>query len=70
MWGNCNYIKRVIALNLYLVKAPIHCIDYVITHELAHLVHHNHSKDFYSFVARFMPDYKEREKLLKAPPIK
>ena len=33
--------------------------------ELAHIRHHNHSKDFYSFVSEFMPDYKEREKLLK-----
>mgnify|MGYP002650857362 CR=1 FL=1 len=40
-------------------------VDYVVVHELAHIRHHNHSKDFYSFVSEFMPDYKEREKLLK-----
>jgi predicted metal-dependent hydrolase len=38
-------------------------IDYVVVHELAHIRHHNHSKDFYEFIEAFMPDYKEREKL-------
>ena len=64
MWGNCNFVKRVITLNLYLAKARIECIDYVITHELAHLIHHNHSKDFHTLMTQLMPDWKVRKKLL------
>ena len=40
-------------------------IDYVVVHELSHIKHHNHSKEFYEFIGRFLPDYKERERLLK-----
>ncbi len=64
MWGNCNFVKRVVTLNLYLAKTPIECIDYVITHELAHLIHHNHSKNFHSLMTNLMPDWKERKKKL------
>jgi len=64
MWGNCNYVKKVITFNLYLSKAPINCIDYVIVHELAHLIHHNHSKQFHDLMTTLMPDWKERKKQL------
>ena len=64
MWGNCNFVKRVVSLNIYLAKARIECIDYVITHELAHLIHHNHSKDFHNLMTTLMPDWKVRKKLL------
>ena len=66
MWGNCNFVKRVITLNLYLAKARIECVDYVITHELAHLVHHNHSKEFHALMTKLMPDWKMRKKLLNS----
>ncbi|MBQ7880788.1 MAG: M48 family metallopeptidase [Clostridia bacterium] len=65
MWGNCNFVKRVASLNIYLSKARIECIDYVITHELAHLIHHNHSKDFHNLMTTLMPDWKVRKKMLK-----
>lgn len=64
MWGNCNFVKRIITLNLYLCKTPIECVDYVIVHELAHLVHHNHSKQFHSLMNTLMPDWKLRKKML------
>ncbi|MFQ6724186.1 MAG: M48 family metallopeptidase [Clostridia bacterium] len=64
MWGNCNYVKKVITLNLYLAKTPIECIDYVIIHELCHLIHHNHSKDFYNLMNTLLPDWKVRKKAL------
>jgi predicted metal-dependent hydrolase len=44
---------------------PEDVIDYVVVHELAHIRHKNHSADFYAFVARFLPDYKRREAILK-----
>ena len=56
--GNLNFSCR-------LMMYPEECIDYVVVHELAHLKHLNHSKDFWKFVEKFMPDYKKRKKLLK-----
>lgn len=65
MWGNCNFVKRTISFNLYLSKASLECIDYVITHELAHLIHPNHSKEFHNLMTTLMPDWKIRKNLLK-----
>jgi predicted metal-dependent hydrolase len=64
-WGSCNFKKRYINLSLYLLKKPIEAIEYVILHELAHLVYPNHSKDFYDFIKKYMRDYKKREEMLR-----
>ncbi len=45
--------------------AKIDAIDYILVHEFSHLVHMNHSNDFYEFVKEIMPNYKEQEKWLK-----
>lgn len=58
MWGNCKYLKGIITLNLYLAKQPTEQIDYVILHELTHLIHHNHGKGFKNFLSRYMPNWK------------
>lgn len=63
-WGSCLPQKGVITLNTLLLEAPRPCIEYVILHEMCHLVHPNHSKDFYNFLTIFMPDWKEQKKLL------
>lgn len=63
-FGSCSG-KNSICFSYYLMLCPKEAVDYVVVHELAHIRHHNHSKDFYNFVSEFMPDYKEREKLLK-----
>ena len=63
-WGSCNHRKKYINLNVELVKKPLVCIEYVALHEIAHLRHPNHSKDFYYHIERYMPDYRQREKLL------
>lgn len=65
MWGNCNFVTRVICLNLYLLKTPMQCVDYVITHELAHLVHPNHSPKFHKYMTSLLPDWKARKKMLR-----
>ena len=61
LWGSCTPNKNKITLNEYLIKADIRCIQYVILHELAHLLYHNHSKGFYDFLTIHMPVWKERK---------
>lgn len=64
-WGSCEVGKKNINLNSELLKQDRRFVEYVILHEIAHLEHPNHSKNFYNYVARFMPDWKERKKLGK-----
>ena len=64
LWGSCTSNKNKITLNEYLLKADIRCIQYVVLHELAHLLYPNHSNEFYTFLTIHMPDWKERKKQL------
>jgi predicted metal-dependent hydrolase len=63
-WGSCNH-KNGLNFNILLMKFPIEIMEYVIVHELAHIKHKNHSRDFWSLVAIYCPNYKEVEKLFK-----
>ncbi|MEQ8906414.1 SprT family zinc-dependent metalloprotease [Ekhidna sp.] len=60
-WGSCTPNGRIV-LNPEIIKTPGRCIDYVVIHELCHLIHPNHSKDFYDIQTEMMPDW-ERWKL-------
>jgi len=55
-WGSCSP-DGVIHLNPWLIRAPVDCIDYVITHELCHLREHNHSKRYYELLQRHHPNW-------------
>lgn len=63
-WGSCSR-SAIITLNLELIRMPLACIDYVVTHELCHLMEFNHSARFYELQSRFMPDWKERKRGLE-----
>ena len=63
-FGSCS-AKNNICFSYILMQYPIEAIEYVVVHELAHTEHHDHSKAFYALIEKYMPDYKQREKLLK-----
>ncbi len=64
LWGSCIRIKNKIVLNEYLLKADRLCIQYVVLHELTHLIYSQHNADFYNFLTIHMPDWKERKNRL------
>ncbi|MBP1988877.1 putative metal-dependent hydrolase [Paenibacillus eucommiae] len=63
-WGSCSSAKKV-SFNYRLAMAPIEVIDYVIIHELCHLLHMNHDRSFWRRLGSIMPDYKEKQKFLE-----
>lgn len=64
LWGSCSS-KGNINYNYKIVMAPLKILDYIVVHELCHLVHMNHSKDFWHLVESIIPDFKERRNWLK-----
>lgn len=63
-FGSCNS-NGTVCFSYRLMLYPEAAREYVIVHELSHLVYMNHSRDFYKLVEQYMPDYKERKRLLK-----
>lgn len=57
-WGSCS-VKGQLLLNPHLIKAPKECIDYVLLHELCHIVEHNHSEKFWRLLTQVMPDWRD-----------
>lgn len=64
-WGVCNTRTKTITLNLELFRYDMECLDYVVIHELSHLLVPNHSRAFWSVVEKYCPNYKEIKKKLK-----
>ena len=64
-WGSCNSVKGRVSINLRLVQYPRECLEFVLCHELCHLVHPNHSKGFYQLLGSVMPDWRARAQKLK-----
>ncbi len=64
LWGSCSS-KGNINYNYKIVMAPLEILDYIVVHELCHLVHMNHSKDFWDLVEIVIPDWKKRRNWLK-----
>lgn len=63
-WGSCSSTGNI-SFSYRLLMLPLAVIQYVVAHELAHLVHHNHSKQFWQLVERLYPDYKSAHKWLR-----
>ncbi|MGE0874590.1 MAG: M48 family metallopeptidase [Burkholderiales bacterium] len=67
-WGSCSIHARRIWLNLELARYPEACLDYVVLHEVAHLIERGHGARFKALLGMHMPDWKARQALLRGPP--
>lgn len=63
-FGSCSPTNSL-SFSWRLMQYPMEAVDYVVVHELAHIVHKNHQKAFYDLISTVMPDYRERVKLLR-----
>lgn len=63
-WGTCNVKAKRIWLNLQLAKKPSECLDYVIIHELTHLLEHSHNSVFKAYMDEFCPNWREIRRFL------
>jgi len=64
-WGVYNRLRHTITLNSRLIEFSVDKIDYVIIHELSHIIHFNHSKNFWNLVSKYCSNYKEIRKEMK-----
>lgn len=64
-WGSCTVAKKTIRINLQLARKPEVCVEYVVVHELVHLLEPSHNERFHAYMKQFLPDYKERKRLLE-----
>lgn len=68
-WGSCNIEARRIWINLELAKKPLECLEYIIVHELAHLLERNHNDRFIAIMDRCMPKWRSVRDLLNSAPL-
>jgi predicted metal-dependent hydrolase len=68
-WGSCNTAARRIWLNLELVKKPVQCLEYIVVHELAHLLERYHNDKFLAMMNAFLPQWRSRRIELNAAPL-
>lgn len=68
-WGTCNAEARRIWLNLELVKKPVSCLEYIVVHELAHLITRNHDERFVALMNKHLPQWRAHRAALNAAPL-
>jgi len=64
-WGSCNPRQKRIWLNLTLIKKPLVCLEYVLVHEMVHLLEASHNARFYALMSQFMPEWRAYQKQLE-----
>jgi predicted metal-dependent hydrolase len=68
-WGSCNHDARTIRLNTDLAKKPPECLEYVVVHELVHLLERTHSSRFVGLMDQFMPQWRVYRRMLNRLPV-
>lgn len=69
-WGSCNHTARTIRLNTELAKKPPECLEYIVVHELVHLLEPTHNPRFLELMDRFMPNWKYHRQTLNQLPVR
>jgi len=69
-WGSCNPDQKQIRLNLELVKKPASCLEYIIVHEMVHLLERHHNEVFLSYMDRFLPHWRQLKAELNKLPVR
>lgn len=67
-WGSCNPIARTLRLNTELAKKPLPCLEYIVVHEMCHLLEPTHGPRFLALMDRFLPDWRDTRALLNSLP--
>lgn len=68
-WGSCNTDSKRILINLELAKKPVECLEFILVHELVHLIERHHNKRFLHLMDRHLPGWRERRNLLNSLPL-
>lgn len=69
-WGSCNPVRKSIRLNTDLAKKPPECLEYILVHELLHLIEPTHSAKFVALMDKFLPNWPHRRDELNALPVR
>lgn len=68
-WGSCNTEYKKLWFNIELAKKPLDCIEYIVVHEMVHLLERNHNKNFIIMMDKFLPNWRTQKKILNELPI-
>lgn len=69
-WGSCNTVAKRIWLNLELAKKPLECLEYIVVHELVHLLERSHNERFVAYMDEFMPNWRLYRTALNSLPFR
>jgi predicted metal-dependent hydrolase len=69
-WGGCNPVNRSIRLNTDLARKPRECLEYIVVHEMAHLIEPTHNARFVALMDQFMPNWRLRRDQLNQLPVR
>lgn len=68
-WGTCNIEAKRIWLNLELAKKPLQCLEYIVVHEMVHLLERHHNQRFLALMNKHLPDWRQSKELLNRLPV-
>lgn len=68
-WGSCNIKYGNIVINYELAKKPLECLEYIVVHELVHMLERHHNKNFIAYMDRFLPNWRTIKNMLNALPL-
>jgi predicted metal-dependent hydrolase len=68
-WGSCNHQTKRVWLNAELAKKPLACLEYIVVHELVHLLEPSHGDRFVALMDEYLPDWRQRRDLLNSSPL-